>query len=102
MYSWYYLQHGIVVAQGRMMMPATSRAFMRVRQRRWLRRQSHRAETADRCRFVHRAPQLVFGQLVKIRQGTHRYHPAFCRFAITRVMPPHARSGPSLDLITIG
>ena len=71
----WYLQHGVVVAESRMMMPATSRAFMRMRQRRRLRRQSRRAKTADRRRFVHRAPQLVLGQLVKIRQGTHRYHP---------------------------
>lgn len=58
------------------MMPATSRAFVRVRQRRWLRRQSDRTQTADRRRLVHRAAQLVLRQLVKIRQGTHRYRPA--------------------------
>ena len=98
----WYLQHGIIVAQSRMMMPATSCTFMCMRQRRWLRRQSCRTKTADRRRFVHRAPQLVLGQLVKIWQGTHRYnyHLATCHFAITRVMLPHARSDPSLDLIS--
>lgn len=70
-----YLQHGIIVAQGRMMMSAASRAFMRVRQRRRLRRQSHWTKTADRRRFVHRALQLFLGQLMKIRQGPHRFHP---------------------------
>lgn len=70
-----YLQHGIIVAQGRMMMSAASRAFMRVRQRRRLRRQSHWTKTADRRRFVHRTLQLFLGQLMKIRQGPHRFHP---------------------------
>jgi len=97
-----YLQHRVVLAQGGVMMPAASRAPVRVRQRRRLRRQSHWTKTADRRRFVHRALQLVLGQLVKIRQGSHRASRLFlsCLLEISRSRSHYDRA--AHDRLTIG